>query len=133
MTMPKLSAEQKKLADETLARLDKVAQTIEANHEAWGMPFEMAKTAVNHLDRVADELEVHTYGVGSLKSRQVEVLKTAKVIQRDPDEPYMASFQDDSVIQHDADEPYMTAYGDDDSSAVGSGSDAMGRRLAPTY
>lgn len=133
MTMPKLSAEQKTAANENLARLDKAAQAIEANYEAWGLPFDVAKEVINQLDKQADAIEVATYGDESLNRRQVEVLKSAKVIQREADEPYMSAFESDSVVQQDADEPYMSAYGDDDSSGVGSGADASGRRLAPHY
>lgn len=134
MTTPKLSAEQKKAADETLGRLDKVAKTIEDNFQAWGLDFETAKSLVNHLDKQADTIEAAVYGEESLMKRQVEVLKTAKVIQRENDENYMGSFETDmGVVQQDADEPYMTAYRDDQSSAVGSGADATGRRLAPHW
>ena len=77
MTTPKLSAEQKKAADETLGRLDKVAHAIEANFQTWNLPFETAKSIVNHLDKVADHIEVATYGEKSFKDRQVEILKQA--------------------------------------------------------
>jgi len=139
MTTPKLSAEQKTAANETLARFDKLAQDIQANHEAWGLDFDAAKDLVNHIDQGADKFEKAVYGEDSLAKRQAEIVsdnmaKEAKVVQRDSDEPYMESFQStEGAIQTNADEPYMAAYKDDQSSAVGSGSDAAGRRLAPQY
>lgn len=128
----KLSAEQKKAADEILGRLDKCAADIEANHQAWGLSFESAKGLVNHLDRIADDLEKGVYGDTSLQKRQIEVLKQAKVIQRDSDEGYMDTFRNPmQPIQTDGDEPYMSAYADDQSSAVETGKSTTGRPLAP--
>lgn len=130
----KLSAEQSKAASEILGRLDKVAGDIQSNFEAWGMPFEAAKSLVNHLDHVADDFEKTVFGSESLQKRQVEVLKTAQVIQRDPDEGYMDTFQSEhGVVQAEADEPYMTAYRDDQSSAVRHGQSTTGRPLAPGH
>jgi len=132
MATNRLSADQKKAADELLGRLDKCASEIQKNHEAWGLSFEAAKGLVNHLDRVADDLEKRIYGPESLQKRQVEILKAAKVIQRDADEGYMDAFVvDQGVVQQDADEPYMAAYSDDQSSAVQTGKSTTGRPLAP--
>lgn len=134
MTTPKLSAEQKKTANEILGRLDTSAQYIQANHEAWGLDFDTAKQVVNKLDEAADAFERAIYGSDSLQRRQAEILKEAKVLQQDADESYMAAFEvDQGVVQQDADEPYMAAYSDDQSSAVGTATDATGRRLAPSY
>ncbi|MFA5053725.1 MAG: hypothetical protein WC565_06690, partial [Parcubacteria group bacterium] len=122
----------KQQADATLLRLDKLAHTIQANHERWGMPFEQAKAIVNDIDKTADEIEVAAYGAESLQRRQVEVLKQAKVIQRDADESYMDTFANPMAPkQVEADEPYMKLYGDDQSSAVNDGKSSVGRPLAP--
>jgi hypothetical protein len=123
MTMPKYAAEQ---ANAQLSRLDKLAHTIQANHESWGMPFEVAKEIVNDLDRTADEIEIAAFGKESFVKRQAEV------IMREPDEPYMQTFENPmQPHQTDADEPYMSAYSDDQSSAVNHGKAENGRPLAP--
>lgn len=131
-TMPaKLSANQKKAADEVLGLLDKVAATIQENHSKWGMSFDAARGVVNELDKVADNVEISAYGAESLRRRQVEILaKTAKVIQQDADELYMSTFNAPSAVrQQDADELYMSAYGDDQSSAIAAGKDKLGKPL----
>lgn len=128
----KLSAEQSKAASEMLGRIDKLAADIQQNHEKWGMPFEAARQVVNHLDKVADDFEVATFGEQSFRTRQVEVIKEAHVVQRDADEGYMTSFENPmQPIQTEADEPYMAAYSDDQSSAVQDGKSTTGRPLAP--
>ena len=89
---------------------------------------------MNKIDEIADTFERAVYGSDSLRRRQVEILKEAKVLQRDADETYMGAFEvDQGVVQQDADEPYMAAYSDDQSSAVGTGTAADGRRLVPSY
>lgn len=123
--MIKLSAEDSKRVSAVLGRLDKVAETIQTNFEEWGMPFEQAKEMVNQIDSAADAVETMTFGEQSLHTRQAEV------IQREADEPYMATFEKGTVLQSDADEPYMSAYGDDDSSDVRHGQSTTGRPLVP--
>lgn len=128
----KLSEEQVKTASSILGRLDRIAASIQANHEAWGMTQQQAKPVVNELDKLADDLEKHFFGESSLQRRQVEVLKQAKVIQKDSDESYMETFNSPMApIQTDADEPYMAAYKDDQSQAVQTGKSTTGRPLAP--
>jgi len=130
----KLAAKQ---ADNILYRLDKIAATIQDKYESWGMPFEDAKTLVNAVDKIADEVEAGTFGPESLQKRQVEITKAAsarkgEVIQREGDEPYMETFKNPMApVQTDADEPYMAAYKDDQSSAVNHGESTSGRPLAP--
>jgi tetratricopeptide (TPR) repeat protein len=130
MTMPKFAG---KNADQLLARLDRMASTIQDNHETWGMPFPVAKGLVNDIDKMADEIEEASFGVDSLLTRQTEIIaKTAEVIQRDTDEPYMDSFKNPhEPVQTEADEPYMSAYSNDDSSDVRHGKTDTGRPLAP--
>jgi hypothetical protein len=128
----KLSAEQAKTASELLGRLDKIALEIQSNHASWGMSLDEARPLVNGLDKLADDLEARFFGASSLQRRQVEVLKTAKVIQQDSDESYMKTFNSPTApLQTDADEPYMSAYADDDTSAVNNGKSETGRALAP--
>ena len=127
-----LSKEAAARVDQVLGRLDKMASHIQTNHEKWGMSFDEAKGLVNDLDKTADEIEKLAYGEDSMLRRQVEVLKTAEVVQRDSDEPYMDTFKN-PMQPHvlNADEPYMSAYGDDQSSAVQHGQSSTGRPLAP--
>lgn len=122
-------------ADRVLARIDRIAATIQEKHASWGMPFEAAKEIVNALDKTADDIEAATFGRESLARRQAEIMgKTAKVIQRDADESYMDTFKNPMMPrQIEADEPYMKIYTDDQSSAVGSGQTTTGRKLAPQY
>lgn len=132
MATTRVSAEQSKKASETLGLLDKAASSIQKNFAAWGLSKAAAKDLVNHLDKVADDLEVGVFGPESIAVRQVEVLKSAKVLQKDSDEAYMSAFEvDQGVIQSESDEPYMDAYADDQSSAVRDGKSTTGRPLAP--
>ncbi len=128
----KLSSEQSKQASDLLGRIDRIAAEVQARYASWGMEMPAAKALVNGLDKVADELESHFFGGDSLLRRQVEVLKLAKVIQKDSDEPYMDTFNAPMAPhQTDADEPYMAAYKDDQSQAVATGKSTSGRPLAP--
>lgn len=124
-------------ADRILARLDRLAHTIQTNHESMGLSFDDAKGIVNDLDKTADEIESASFGSDSLERRQVEVVtastrKRAEVIQRDSDEKYMDTFKNPmQPHQIEADEPYMKLYGDDQSSGVHHGQSESGRKLAP--
>lgn len=123
MSMPKFAANE---ANQTLGRLDRAARAIQANYKSWGMPFDVAKQLVNDLDKTADEIEIASFGKESFERRQAEV------IQREPDEAYMDTFQNPMApVQVEADEPYMSAYRDDQSSAVNNGKSTTGRPLAP--
>ena len=107
------------------------------------MPFAEAKAIVNALDATADEIEVAAFGAESLAERQAEVVtqiarqasapRTAEVVHRESDEPYMQTFANPMApIQTEADEPYMKAYGlPDQSSAVIHGQSTSGRPLTP--
>lgn len=128
----KLSADQAKHANTILSRMDRIAAEVQANHATWGMSFDDAKRLVNTLDKVADEMESSFFGKESMERRQVELLKSAKVLQKDSDESYMDTFNKPTApIQTDADEPYMSAYADDQSTAVNNGKSTTGRPLAP--
>ena len=117
-------------ADRVLSRLDRIASTVQENHEKWGLPFEIARDLVNEIDRTADEMEKAAYGEDSMTVRQEQVLKQAKVLEREADEPYMDTFSNPmKPHQTEADEPYMQAYGDDQSSAVHDGRAENGRPL----
>lgn len=122
-------------ADRLLAGLDRIASVVQSNHKKWGMDFRAAKNLVNAIDKIADDLEVATYGRESLLNRQTQEIgreKLAQVLQRDSDEKYMDTFKNPmSPHQTEANEPYMKAYKDDQSSAVRSGKSSTGRPLAP--
>jgi hypothetical protein len=126
-------------ADHFLARLDRMASSVQTGHAQLGVPFDAAKEIVNSIDKFADELETALYGDKSLTIRQAQIMtagtktdKTAEVLQRDADEKYMDGFKNPMApVQVEADEPYMRAYGDDQSSAVHHGKSTTGRPLAP--
>jgi len=145
--MPKFAKDQ---ANEIMFRLDRLAHTIRAQHQAWGIPFEVAKPIVNAIDATADEVEIAAFGKESFLARQAEFLKEiqakkaagqpnggsqrqAEVVHREPDEPYMETFKNImQPVQTEADEPYMKAYGmPDQSSAVLHGDSTTGRPLTP--
>jgi hypothetical protein len=126
-------------ADSLLGRLDHLAATIQDKYAAWGIPLRVAKTLVNAVDQVADELETSVYGEESLESRKEEVAKEAssrkaQVIQRETDEPYMDTFKNPmQPHQVNTDEKYMDLYKDDQSSGVGHGETTTRRKLVPQY
>jgi hypothetical protein len=119
-------------ADRILVRLEKMASYIQDHHASWDMDFNSAKALVNDLDRTADEVEKAAFGEESFQTRQIEVLKAAKVIQQDSDESYMGTFNAPMAPkQTDSDEGYMSQFRDDQSQAVATGKSSTGRPLAP--
>ena len=130
MTTPKFAKEE---ANKILARLDRVAETIQTKHESWAMPFDEAKAIVNAIDETADTIEKAAFGEESFARRQAHIVK-AEVIQRDGDEPYMDTFKNPQApVQIEADEPYMKEYSVDQSSEVHHGKSTTGRPLAPSH
>jgi hypothetical protein len=124
----------KEEASKVLSRLDHMAGTIQDKHEAWGMPFVVAKELVNSIDKLADDIEASSMGPESLLKRQVHTLaKEGKVVQKDSDEGYMDTFNAPTApIQNDADEnAYMSLFKDDQTIAVETGKSTTGRPLAP--
>ena len=122
----------KKEASEILFRLDEMAKQIQTKFASMGLDKGTAKSIVNDLDKVADLVEVGSFGRESYENRRIEVLKQAKVLQQESDESYMGTFANPmSPKQTDADEKYMSAFKDDQSSAVSTGKSETGRPLAP--
>lgn len=122
----------KKEASEVLYRLDKMASQIQAKFACMGLDKATAKSIVNDLDKVADIVETGAFGQDSFENRRIELLKQAKVIQKESDEPYMATYENPmQPHQVEADEKYMSAFKDDQSSAVSTGKSETGRPLAP--
>jgi hypothetical protein len=131
MSMPKFAQE---TANDILSRLDEVAGTIQKKYDTWGMDFETARKMAHDLDSIADEIEVATFGKESFTRRQAEV------IRREPDEPYMQTFETNpSPVQIEADEPYMKLYNlgdpergrEDQSSNMLHGISTTNRPLTP--
>lgn len=120
--MKKLSAQHEELANQMLAALDRTANTIHQHYEAFGLSEADARTLLASIDSVSDSLEAKAFGQDSLNARKasaIELLKQGKVLQKDSDEKYMATFQSPmKVHQRDADEKYMDLYNDDQTSAV---------------
>lgn len=128
--MNKISAEE---ALNFINRLDKVAAAVQANHVKWGMSRETAKEVVNNLDLALDAFEKAACGEDALLKRQFVAMKdkVARVLQKDADEVYMATFGAPMApVQTDGDEPYMGAFSDDQSSAVASGKSTTNVPLA---
>lgn len=125
----------KEQANEAIGRLDRLAGLIESDYEKWGLSFKVAKHIVNEIDKSADLIETGSFGEDSLRKRQVEVLREAKLLGGDGDErKYMDTFDAPMApIQTDRDEGYMSLFKDDQSSAVGNGKSETGRDLAPKY
>lgn len=122
------SAAEVAAVEQILTTMDRLAAHIQANHAAWGMPFETAKAIVNDIDRQADQVEITAFGKESFEKRRAEV------IQKESDEPYMGTFENPMApVQTESDEPYMKAYKDDQSSAVIHGKSTTGRPLAPGH
>ena len=122
----------KEEANIVLARLDNLAGAIQEKHASWGMPFEVAKSIVNDLDKTADAIQKAAFGEESFVAHQINTLKAAKVIQQDAGEGYMGTYNAPTApIQTDADEKYMGLFKDDQTTGVNDGKSTTGRPLAP--
>lgn len=123
--MRKLSKEQIDTVNSLLLGFDTIARHIEENGNRIGLRAASAASAVKSLDMIADALESELFGPANLAARK------AKVLQKDSDESYVATF-DAPMAPHqvDGDEPYMGAFSDDQSAAVQQGKSSTGRPLA---
>src|SRR5271157_5841642 len=93
---------QKPVANKILANLDETANKIDMLAKAGKIDPRVAASLTLKIDSFADKLQVATFGPDALKRH------TAKVLQRDPDEKYMDTYDNpNKVIQSDPDEPYM--------------------------
>jgi len=94
-----------KLANSVLRKLDETAGMLEKLSKQGKIEPRVAAELVRNIDAFADKFQVAAYGEESFKAYQNKV---GKVIQREPDEPYMDTFQNpQKVIESDPDEPYM--------------------------
>ena len=95
----------KKNASEILSKLDASAETIEHLASDGKLDPKLASEFVRRIDTLADKVQIAAYGEESFKAYQS---KFAKVIQSDPDEKYMKTYDNpNKVIDSESDEPYM--------------------------
>lgn len=78
-------------------RLDKIANYVQRHYDQFGMSKKAAYNFCLYVDQTSDHLE-----------------KVATTLERDPDEPYMDSFNTPkSPVEMEPDEPYMMEYDND--------------------
>jgi hypothetical protein len=95
----------KKNASAILSKLDSTAETIERLASDGKLNPKTAKELVLNIDTLADKVQIAAYGSDGLNAYKAKV---AKVIQQDPDEKYMKTFENpNKVIDSESDEPYM--------------------------
>lgn len=96
---------EKQIASRTLNRLDSIAARIEKLKAEGKLNPKVAAELLHNVDTFADKLQIAAYGKGNFMAFQAKV---AKVIQKDPDEKYMDTYDNpNKVIESDSDEPYM--------------------------
>lgn len=92
----------KKAAGQILTKLEATASDIEALKKAERIDPKIASELVSNIDTFSDKLEIAAFGKAAFEARK------AKVLMKDPDEPYMDTFENpQKVIDGDPDEPYM--------------------------
>lgn len=133
--IPKTNTAAIKMANETLAALDTLSDKLLRQASTLGLREDAVLQMAQSIDKVADEVEVAAFGKEAFEARKAAQMgKTAQVIQKESDEPYMNTFANPMApVQTESDEPYMKAYGDDQSSAVIHGKSSTGRPLAPGH
>lgn len=93
-------------ATKILNSLDRTAGLIEKLAASKKIDSTVASQLVRTLDETADKTHIAAFGLGSFRAHQ------AKVLQRESDEPYMATYDNPNrVHESDADEPYMHQMG----------------------
>jgi len=96
---------EKQIANKTLARLDGIATRVEKLKADGKISPKVAADLLHSIDSFADKMQIAAYGEEAFRAFQAKV---AKVIQKDPDEGYMDTFDNpNKVVQSDPDEPYM--------------------------
>lgn len=90
-------------------KLDKIANAVQENPSSFGLSKKAAYNFCLTTDTVSDQLE-----------ELAGVEREGNTLKRDPDEPYMDTFDEAGVVdnQMDADEPYMHEYSDDTDSQI---------------
>jgi len=95
----------KQLANQILTNLDETANLIEKLAKGGKLDPKVAAELTQNIDSFSDRFQVAAFGDKSLSTWKSKV---GKVLQRDPDEQYMETFQNpQKPIQTDPDEPYM--------------------------
>src|SRR5574343_534235 len=95
----------KQLANEVLATLENTANLIERLHKDKKVDPRMASELVRDIDAFSDKFHVAAFGEKSLMAYRARM---AKVLQKEPDEPYMDAFENvQEPLQVEPDEPYM--------------------------
>lgn len=101
------TAAQKQIANKVLETLDNTANQLDVLAKAGKIDPRLASSIAKDIDTFADKFESSVYGKDNL-TRRVSKIRSAKVIQQDADEKYMATFENPiKPITTDADEPYM--------------------------
>ena len=107
LTTPSISQGEQKMLTRKNAkmltdRLDTIANQVQKRYEAMGLTKQAAYDFCMYLDQTSDLVE-----------------RTAKTLDREPDEPYMDTF-DHPMAPHEmeADEPYMRHFEDDNDSQL---------------
>jgi hypothetical protein len=92
----------KRIASEILTKLDETAKTVEDLRDSGKVSPREAGELLHNIDSFADKLEIRVSGEEAFRARK------AKVLKRDPDEPWMDTFENpQKPIQAEPDEPYM--------------------------
>jgi hypothetical protein len=96
---------EKQIASKMLTRLDTIASRVETLTKEGKLQPRTAGELLKHIDTFADNLQIAAYGKEAFEAFRAKV---AKVIQKDPDEKYMDTFDNPiKPIQTDPDEGYM--------------------------
>ena len=92
----------KQAAGKILSRLESTANDVETLAKAGKIDPKVAAELTRNIDSFSDRLEIAAFGQDAFNARR------AKVLQRDPDEPWMDTFENpQKVIEGEPDEPYM--------------------------
>lgn len=93
---------EKQIAHKTIARLDGIAARVERLHAEGKILPKVAAELLHSIDSFADRMQIAADGEEAFRAFQ------AKVIQKDPDEKYMDTYDNpNKVVQSDPDEEYM--------------------------
>lgn len=102
-----MTPEKKQIVNKVLANLDDTATRIGALVKEGKMDARLASSIVRDIDAFADKFEIAAFGQESFNARRAK-MRQAKVIEHDPDEKYMETFQNTvKPLETDPDEGYM--------------------------
>jgi len=99
----------KAIASKTLAQLDRIGLQVEVMAKEGKIGQKVASELLHNIDTFADRLHIAAYGQEAFIAYKQKV---AKVIQRDPDETFMDTFENtQQPLQTDPDETFMHQVG----------------------